>query len=238
MSARKPSARIAIIGAGGTGCALLPLLALLPDVSLLLIDGDTVEATNPARQPLYGPADIGRLKVQVAGERLQASRPALELVREPRFLDASNAAALLHGCDLVVDCTDDLHARLLIDRVCAAQRIPLVTGAVHGRQVQVATLHVPGGNDAAPAGLHHLFPHRPGADQDGCDMRQVPAHVTTLAAAVMARHVEALLQGDHSLAGMLELIDTGSGRWLRIAAPAAPQDEELIAERPRPTDHA
>jgi hypothetical protein len=54
----------------------------------------------------------------------------------------------------------------------------------------------------------------------------------------MARHVEGLLQGDHSLAGMLELIDTGSGRWLRIAAPAAPQDEELIAERPRPTDHA
>ena len=69
-------------------------------------------------------------------------------------------------------------------------------------------------------------------------MRRVPAHVTTLAAAVMARHVDALLQGDHSLAGMLELIDTGSGRWLRIAAPTAPQDEELIAERPRPTDHA
>ena len=69
-------------------------------------------------------------------------------------------------------------------------------------------------------------------------MRQVPAHVTTLAAAVMARHVEALLLGDHSLAGMLELIDTGSGRWLRIAAPTAPQDEELIADRPRPTDRA
>jgi hypothetical protein len=54
----------------------------------------------------------------------------------------------------------------------------------------------------------------------------------------MARHVEALLQGDHSLAGMLELIDTGSGRWLRIAAPTVPQDEELIADRTQPTDKA
>lgn len=232
MTAAPAVQRIAIVGAGATGCALLPLLANLPGIGLLVIDGDTVEAVNLSRQPLYGPGDIGRPKPLAAAERLRHVAPGMKVHAELRFLDATNAGLLLAGCTLVADCTDDLHVRRLIDRTCGASGIPLVTGAVHARQVQVATLHVPRPGDGQRACLRSFFPGRIGAEQDGCDMRNVPAHVTTLAASVMARHITALLVGDRSLAGVLELIDTAEGRWMRIAAPASPFDDDLIATVP------
>lgn len=206
--------RIALIGIGGTGCALLPLLAGMAFSRITLVDGDTVEAANLPRQPLYGPADVGRLKVTVAAEHLRRIAPHSEVVAVPHFVDAANIRSLLADQDLVADCTDDLNARSLIDGVCAELRLALVTGAVHGPQVQVASLHV---NDSVS--LRSFFPARGGADQDGCDMRRVPASVTTFAAAVMAEHVAALLRGDASRAGILELVDTYTGTWLRIAPP-------------------
>ncbi|MBK6831089.1 MAG: ThiF family adenylyltransferase [Flavobacteriales bacterium] len=221
-----PPIRLAVIGVGGTGCALLPLLASLPLVSITLIDGDTVEATNLSRQPLYGPGDVGRLKVEVARERLLHLAPSLPIMSVPSFLDTGNAQLLLADHDLVADCTDDLHARLLIDRICGAHGIPLVSGAVHGVQVQVVTLHV-----GSSTSLRSFFPGRSSAEQDGCDMRRVPASVTAFAGALMAEHILALVNGDRSRAGILELIDTRDGRWLRLAPPVPEQRRELLAER-------
>lgn len=221
-----PPLRLALIGVGGTGCALLPLLASLPLVSITLIDGDTVEVANLPRQPLYGPSDVGRSKVEVASERLRHLAPSLPSTTVPAFLDAGNAQMLLADHDLVADCTDDLHARLMIDRICGAHGIPLVSGAVHGAQVQVVTLHV-----GSSTSLRSFFPGRSSAEQDGCDMRRVPASVTAFAGALMAEHISALIHGDRSRAGILELIDTRDVRWLRISPPAPERGSELIAER-------
>ena len=59
-------------------------------------------------------------------------------------------------------------------------------------------------------------------------MQDVPAHVTSLAASVMAMRIRAILHGDRSLADTLDLIDARNAGWMRIAAPA-PDDGELIA---------
>ncbi|MBX2979652.1 MAG: ThiF family adenylyltransferase [Flavobacteriales bacterium] len=228
MSAEQPAFRIAVVGAGATGTALLPMLAVMPQVHITIVDGDTVDATNLGRQLLYTASDVGRMKVLVARDRLLERGALAKLEVEACFIDSGNASDLLHGMDLVCDCTDDLPARLLIDRTCGAHGIALVSGAVHGRQVQVATLHVAGHHPAT--GLREFFPGRTAEEQEGCLMQQVPAHVTTLAAAVMAEHINAIIQGDRSRAGVLELIDVGDGRWLRIRAPRPLQDDELIAD--------
>jgi adenylyltransferase/sulfurtransferase len=230
MTAKPFHQRITVIGAGATGCALLPLLAGMPGVVLHLVDGDTVETANLPRQPLYSPADQGRLKVEVARERLQHGHPERKVEVDPVFIGPGNVQSLLQGSSLVCDCTDDLPARLLVDRHCGELGIPLVSGAVHRQQVQVATLHVAHPVHGNVARLNDLFPGRVAQEQEGCLMQQVPVHVTTLAAAVMAHHVEALLRNDRSLAGVLEVVDVAAGRWLRIEAPRAPFDDELIAQ--------
>ncbi len=231
MSARPHAERIAVIGAGGTGCALLPLLYRLPVEGITLIDGDTVEAANLARQTLYGPSDVGSLKVRVALQRSVGLADGIHLLAHTCFLDAKNAVHLLQGHTVVADCTDDLHARRVIERTCAELRIPLVSAAVHGEQVQVLTLGVPPEEGLPPTTWQQFFPGRTAQEQDGCDMRSVPAEVTTVAAALMGKRIRALLANDTSHARHMDLLDLRHGHWLRIAVPESPADELLASAR-------
>ncbi len=209
--------RIAVVGVGGTGCGLLPLLTALDVDHVTLIDGDTIEAKNLTRQLLFDRVAIGRSKVEAAAQRMRGRSDSVTWHGEYRFLDASNARALLDGHDVVADCTDDLSARSLIERTCRELRIPLVSGAVHGGQVQVITCH---GEDHS---RHRkgFFQGRASEDQLGCDMQRVPAAVTTLTASLMALRIEDLLNGGSGLAGVMDLVDSEHGRWMRIMGPDA-----------------
>ena len=159
--------RIALVGVGGTGCALLPLLSALPLASVTLIDGDTVEAANLPRQPLYDRTDVGRMKVDAAQERMRRFAPSMQVSTIPSFVDATNARTVIGDHDIVADCTDDLNVRFLIDRVCGERYVPLVSGAVHGSQLQVVSLYVMAGGPS----LRSFFPKRSTVEQDGCDIR-------------------------------------------------------------------
>lgn len=230
MDLKTGSMRITVVGAGGTGCALLPLLATMQPALMRVVDGDTVEPANLSRQPLYGAADVGRPKATTALGRLAHLQGEGAYEAQDHFLDAANAHALLAGSSVVADCTDDLHARLLLDRMCGSLDIPLVVGAVHGHQVQVYTLHVPLPGRPQGLGLRDWFPGQVGMDQDGCDMRTVPAAVTTLAAARMAQRISAVLQGQQQEhAAHMDVIDTLHGGWMRFRAPHPTFNDELIA---------
>lgn len=208
--------RLTVIGAGGTGCALLPLVGAMAVHTIHVVDGDTVEEVNLARQLLFNVQDTGRPKVDVAVERMRGMRPDVHWAGEFRFIDAANAVQRLQGSRVVADCTDDLAARSLIERTCRELGIPLVSGAVHDHQVQVITCH----------GVDHgrrrtFFGGRASEDQLGCDMRRVPAAVTTLTAALMALRISDILQGGDGLAGVMDLVDAEHGRWMRIMGPEA-----------------
>jgi len=210
-------ARIAVIGVGGTGCALLPLLVPLPLKTITLIDGDTVERSNLPRQPLYGQRDVGKPKVVCARYRMGAVAPLgsqMEVV--PHFIDANNCLELLKDHALVADCTDDLDARKLIASTCSELGIPLVSGAVHGMQVQVTTVDVRAQGSGSNSAFFQGFPAE---EQTRCDMRIVPAAVTTITASLMALRIEDLLRGGHGHAGMMDLLDIATGRWMRIMGP-------------------
>jgi adenylyltransferase/sulfurtransferase len=200
----------------------------MPVQGVTLIDGDTVEEVNLPRQPLYAWCDVGRPKVRAAVERSVPHASGIHLVAHTVFLNARNANELLEGHTVVADCTDDLHARRVLDETCGRLGIPLVSGAVHGQQIQVLTLGLSPDGGAAPITRTDFFPGRTGPDQDGCDMRQVPAEVTTLTAALMARRIRAVLNGDASDASWMDLLHLEHGQWMRVAAPMAP-DDELIA---------
>jgi len=201
----------------------------MPVEGITLIDGDTVEAANLTRQTLYGPSDIGRLKVRAALQRSVGLADGIHLLAHCRFLDASNSVDLFQGHTVVADCTDDLHARRVIERTCSALNIPLVSAAVHGEQIQVLTLGVPPEEGMPPTSWQQFFPGRTSQEQDGCDMRSVPAEVTTVAAALMGKRIRALLNNDTSHARHMDLLDLRHGHWLRIAAPEAPEDELLAS---------
>lgn len=208
-------ARITVVGAGALGCALLPRLARMRIGTLTLVDGDRVEAANLDHQPLYAEVDVGHPKAGTLRGWLLMVDPGKEIIAVDRFLDGGNAEALLRGSDLVVDCTDDLHAKGLIDHTCAELNIPLVSGAVHEKQGQVIVLHVHGEGSALCRA--DIFTGRMGAEQDGCDMQRVPLEVIDAVGQRMAACVRAHLNGEPLVNGRIELLDRM--KWAVIDAP-------------------
>jgi len=190
--------RVALVGVGSIGQALLARADLPQGCAFTLIDGDTVEAGNLGRQVLCREQDLGRPKTEVVSDHLAERSVAHRAV--PRFLGPGNASELLAGHDVVIDACDDLHARYLVDRTCGALGIPLISGAVHANEGQVVLLHAP-----APS-LKDVFAGRPSGEQDGCDMRRVPLELIAHVSETMLALLQAVMNNDRSEAGVLHLI--------------------------------
>jgi bacteriocin biosynthesis cyclodehydratase domain-containing protein len=145
--ARLESARIVVLGVGGLGGASAWSLACCGVGEMLLIDGDRVEESNLNRQTLYAEADIGRVKVEVAAERLGAFNSAMRLRTIAERMDGEAAiAAAIDGYDFVIDAADwpahDIEQ--WVNSACFAARIPYITMSHFPPIARVGPLYVPG----------------------------------------------------------------------------------------------
>jgi adenylyltransferase/sulfurtransferase len=124
------AARVAVVGAGGLGCPAALYLGAAGVGTLGLIDADVVDLSNLQRQVLYGSADVGRPKVEVARERLTAQNPEVRVETHALRLTASNAEEVLRGYDVVVDGSDNFPTRYLVNDACVRLGTPSVYGAI------------------------------------------------------------------------------------------------------------
>ena len=107
--------RVAVVGLGATGSVQAAWLARAGVGHLTLIDRDQVDRSNLQRQILYLDADVGRLKAEVAAERLRAANPEPDYTPLVADLTSGNARELLSGFDLILDGSDNFEARFLIN---------------------------------------------------------------------------------------------------------------------------
>ncbi|NOY13892.1 MAG: HesA/MoeB/ThiF family protein [Deltaproteobacteria bacterium] len=132
--------KVAVIGAGGLGGYILEQLARLGVGNIISIDDDIFEENNLNRQLLSSPANLGRVKVEVAAERISEINPAVSLTPVQTRFGSANGPELLEGADCVVDAVDNVTARLELAEVCRSLQIPLVYGAIAGWYGNVATV--------------------------------------------------------------------------------------------------
>jgi sulfur-carrier protein adenylyltransferase/sulfurtransferase len=125
------AARVLIVGAGGLGSPAALYLAAAGCGTLGLLDGDRIDLTNLQRQVLFDSPGVGRLKAEAGRERLQALNPELRINAHPLELRAANVRGIFEQYDLVLDGTDRLSARYLINDACVLMRRPLVSAAIH-----------------------------------------------------------------------------------------------------------
>lgn len=130
---------VVLIGAGGIGSPALQYLAAAGVGRLRVIDDDQVSIDNLQRQILFGTADVGRPKVEVAREAVERLNPDVRFGGTQERLTAANSAGLLAGADVVVDGSDNFATRLVVSDTCTAQRIPLVSAAIGQFQLQIGT---------------------------------------------------------------------------------------------------
>ena len=125
-------AAVLVIGAGALGSPVATYLAGAGVGRIGIADDDEVALSNLHRQHLHFTPDVGVPKAASAAAKLAFLNP--EIVVEPyqvRF-EPANAAALVEGQDLVVDCSDSFETRYVVNAACCAAGIPLVEGGVVG----------------------------------------------------------------------------------------------------------
>jgi molybdopterin-synthase adenylyltransferase len=133
------AARVAVVGAGGIGAPAIQYLAAAGIGTLKVVDDDVVTLDNLQRQVLFGTADVGRSKTEVAGEAVGRLDPDVAFAGVQARLVPDNVADLLAGADLVVDGSDNFATRLLVSDHCTAARVPLVSAAIGQFQAQIGT---------------------------------------------------------------------------------------------------
>ena len=133
----------AVIGCGGLGCNIATHLACAGIGRLLLCDHDTVSESNLNRQFLYTAAEVGKEKVFLAKERLNATAPGTEIIPFHQKINAAEDLAFAKDADIVFAALDNNAARRAAQDFCTIHRIPLVNGGVNGF-FGTAYLYLPG----------------------------------------------------------------------------------------------
>jgi molybdopterin/thiamine biosynthesis adenylyltransferase len=126
---------VSVVGCGATGSTILNLLARAGVGELTIIDRDFIELTNLQRQVLFDEGDLEQPKALVAADKVRRANSDVVIHDVVKDLNPNNAEAILGQPDLIVDGTDNMETRFLINDVCAKNEIPWVyCGAVgtHG----------------------------------------------------------------------------------------------------------
>lgn len=220
-------AHVLVIGAGGLGSAVITALAAAGVGTIAVIDDDTVEASNLARQTIHGVADVGRPKVDSAADAVARLSPDTVVIRHnARFVD-ENSFELLLDADLLIDGSDNFATRYLANDAAEIRGIPLVWGsaAQYAGQLGVAW-------DERGVDYRDLFPVQPDDDAAlSCELVGVLPTVCAVIGAMMAGEAIKLLTGiGEPLIGRVASFDalTGTTREIAYARdPDAPRPGSL-----------
>lgn len=132
--------KIVVIGLGGVG-SIVPLSLVRSGVkNLLLIDGDKVEATNLNRQMAYFSQDVGHFKSEVLKKKLLEIREDLNLEEKHIFIDKETDLSFLKGFDYIVDCIDDIEAKVLLAKFAINNDISLIASMGTGNRLDPSKL--------------------------------------------------------------------------------------------------
>lgn len=202
--------RAVVIGCGALGTHVLSFLVRAGVGKITLIDRDIVDLSNLQRQTLFSEKDVGRPKAKVAEEYLRNINSDVKITAVITDLNHVNIEDLIEGADVVLDATDNMDTRFLVNDACVKHDIPWIYAGAVGTTGMVLPI-MPGG----PC-LRCVFqsPPQPG-ELPTCDTVGI---VNTLPAAVAS--IEAT-EGFKIVLGKeasreLAVIDIWSGELQRI----------------------
>lgn len=160
------AARVLVLGAGGLGSPVLQYLGAAGVGHLTIVDNDLVSLSNLQRQVIHRSEDVGRPKVQSAAEAIGRLNPHVATLPRMTRLTVENAADLLKGHDVAVDCSDNFDARYALTDSAHALRVPVVTAAVNEFDATLTTLRPfeTGADGAHNPTYRCLYPEAPPAD--------------------------------------------------------------------------
>jgi adenylyltransferase/sulfurtransferase len=139
------SAKVLLIGTGGLGAPLGLYLTAAGVGRIGLVDFDVVDFTNLQRQVIHGTSDVGRKKLDSAGDRMHEINPYVRIDKHEVALSSENAMEILKDYDIVVDGTDNFPTRYLVNDACVLLGKPNVYGSIFRFEGQATVFAYQGG---------------------------------------------------------------------------------------------
>jgi len=129
------------VGVGGLGspCALYLTAAGIGE--LRIIDNDVVSISNLQRQVLYRESDVGKVKVEIAKERLSSLNSSVNIQAYKEYVDDESIKKYIDDIDFIIDCSDNMKTKFLVNRTAVNNNIRSVIAGIKDFYGQILTIN-------------------------------------------------------------------------------------------------
>ncbi|GAU96450.1 hypothetical protein RvY_07894-2 [Ramazzottius varieornatus] len=221
---------VLLVGAGGLGCSAAIHLAGSGVGQLTIVDHDRIEASNLHRQILYRSEDVGRYKAEVLVERCSRSNPLSRMapVALCTALTTENCLELVRNHAVILDCTDNVYARYLLNDACVLRGRALVSASALKFDGQLTVY-----NHQGSVCRRCLFPDPMALQAQSCDDNGVMGPVPGIMGSLQAMEAIKLASGMAvSFAGVQLHYDSLSGSFYRFKLRPRNPDCPVCGDKP------
>lgn len=122
------SKTVLIIGIGGVGGHALESIVRIGINNIIIVDNDKIDITNLNRQLISLNSNLGRLKIDVAKDRILDINPDCNVICISRFIDSTNILELFkYNIDYVIDACDTVTTKILLIEECLKKDIRIIS---------------------------------------------------------------------------------------------------------------
>jgi len=197
--------KVAVIGIGGLGTIVSEQLTRMGIGDIFLFDNDKVELSNLQRQSLFDEKDVGKYKVNAAAKKLKLINSQIN-VHESKERVGNIENLLKKKIDLIIDCTDNIKTRKILNGYSKKSKIPVVFCGVAGSKgfLMVKTKKTPC--------FECVFPYLPNnCKADNCNTIGIITPLTYFAASLQVAEAIKILLGKEYSKDLI-LFDVLSGK--------------------------
>lgn len=203
-----------IVGAGGLGSPVALYLAASGVGVLTICDFDEVDLTNLQRQIIHTTQSVGINKADSAQQTLYEVNPEVTVKTVQKKSTEAEMAILVKAADVVIDCSDNAKTRYSLNRLCFADKKPLISGAAVRFEGQITVFDFR--NEVSPC-YHCLFPDVGSEQELRCaDNGVFSPLVGMIGTAQAAEALKCLMGIGESLQGRLLMLDALTAEWRTI----------------------
>jgi adenylyltransferase/sulfurtransferase len=210
------ASRVLLIGVGALGTVIADQLVRAGVGFLRIIDRDLVELTNLQRQMLFDESDAKQNlpKAIAAANRLRAVNSEVKLDPIIADVDAGNFEDFIEKSDLILDGTDNVATRYLINDVSVKHKIPWIYGAAVATEGRVMTI-LPGKTPC----LRCVFPDAPSPGElPTCDTAGVLGSVSSVVASIQSVEAIKVLSGNaQAISQEMRVLDLWTNRLRAVS---------------------
>ena len=188
------NASVLVVGCGGLGSPIAVQLAASGIGKIHLVDFDTIDVSNLHRQVFYSLDDVGKLKSETLASFIEKRAPFTEVIFSSNPITKTNVFEFIENIDVVIDGTDSLPTKYLLNDACVLKKKPLIYGSLYKFDGYVASFNLEQQDGTFSASLRDAFP-KMATDVPNCEEAGTLNSIVSLIAAQQVNEVLKIITG-------------------------------------------